>query len=39
MLANGNKLYFERFLNEEEKEPPDIDIDISNRTGGKWHNT
>ena len=26
-----NNLYFERFLNEERKEPPDIDIDISSR--------
>ncbi len=26
-----NNLYFERFLNPERKEPPDIDIDISNR--------
>ena len=31
----GNKLYFERFLNEERKEPPDIDIDISNKDRGK----
>lgn len=30
-----NKLYFERFLNEERKEPPDIDIDISNKDRGK----
>ena len=27
----GNNLYFERFLNYERKEPPDIDIDISSR--------
>ncbi|MBN1298200.1 MAG: DNA polymerase III subunit alpha, partial [Actinobacteria bacterium] len=26
-----NNLYFERFLNEERKEPPDIDIDISSK--------
>jgi DNA polymerase III subunit alpha len=27
----GSKLYFERFLNKERKDPPDIDIDISNK--------
>ena len=26
-----NNLYFERFLNRERKEPPDIDIDLSNK--------
>jgi DNA polymerase III subunit alpha len=26
-----NNLYFERFLNEERKDPPDIDIDVSSR--------
>ncbi|MBU4450921.1 MAG: DNA polymerase III subunit alpha [Actinobacteria bacterium] len=31
----GNKLYFERFLNKERKEPPDIDIDISSKDRGK----
>jgi DNA polymerase-3 subunit alpha len=30
-----NNLYFERFLNEERKDPPDIDMDISSRERGK----
>ncbi len=33
-----NNLYFERFLNLERKEPPDIDIDVSARDRQKiWH--
>ena len=34
----ANNLYFERFLNEERKEPPDIDIDISSRDREKIWN-
>ncbi len=30
-----NNLYFERFLNEERQEPPDIDIDIANKKRDK----
>ncbi len=33
-----NNLYFERFLNEERKEPPDIDIDVSNKDRDKIFN-
>jgi DNA polymerase III subunit alpha len=34
----ANNLYFERFLNEERREPPDIDIDVSSRDRVRiWH--